>query len=48
MKEDLDTDNVTYDEVDAPVPRVSVELDVNVTAVEENVRESGENLASLM
>ena len=48
MKEDLDTDTVTFDEVDAPAPRVCVELDVDVTAVEETVRESGESMASLM
>ena len=47
-KESLQTDNCTYEEVDPPAPRETVDLEASVSSVDENVRESSNNFASLM
>ena len=47
-KESLPTDNCTYEEVDPPAPRETVDLEASVSSVDENVRESSNNFASLM
>ena len=47
-KNDIGTAACGYDEVDAPVPREVVELETNIGDTEANIRESAENLASLM
>ena len=47
-KESLPTASCTYEEVDPPAPRETVDLEASVSSVDENVRESSNNFASLM
>ena len=44
----MPTASCTYEEVDPPAPRETVDLEASVSSVDENVRESSNNFASLM
>ena len=48
VKEDIDVANCSYDEVDAPAQRESVELETSIGVMEENIREVGINFSALM
>ena len=47
-KDEIGVANCSFNEVDAPAQRESIELETSVGVVEENIREVGNNFAALM
>ena len=47
-KEDIAVTNCSYDEVDAPAPREILQIESDIAATEESIKQSGDNLATLM
>ena len=47
-KEEIEVANCSFEEVDAPSQRESLEMENSVNVLEENIREVGDNFAALM
>ena len=48
MKEDLEVDEDTANEIPAPAPREITDLESNIKTIEENLKEVSDNYVSLM
>ena len=48
MKEDLEVDEDTANQIPAPAPREITDLESNVKTIEENLKEVSDNYVSLL
>lgn len=48
VREDIEISSCSFEEVDAPTQRESLEMETSVGVIEENIREVGNNFATLM
>ena len=48
VREDIEISSCSFEEVDAPTQRESLEMETSVGVIEENIREVGNNFAALM
>ena len=48
VREDIEISSCSFEEVDAPTQRESLEMETSVGGIEENIREVGNNFAALM